>query len=162
MWIDFFFQHSLTRWIFAIAAQQRVSDLPVSTRLERTESLGYLLRNSKTEKDSSGDTGRHRTMWGFGGIILRCIVNGIKSTGCEFSTKGERTAPHCMRRTIRKARICKIARSVIANLKPNLMMSEVACYCFMSFSKIMMGDWTKGFLLSWCILWSVLPAYAWT
>lgn len=42
MWIDSPpppFQHSLTRWIFATADQQRVSDLSECTRLERAELL---------------------------------------------------------------------------------------------------------------------------
>lgn len=35
----FLLQHSLSRWIFATAAQQRVSDLSVCTRLKRAEPL---------------------------------------------------------------------------------------------------------------------------
>lgn len=44
-WFFFFFflQHSLTRWIFATADQQRVSDLSECTRLEQAELLSNSL-----------------------------------------------------------------------------------------------------------------------
>lgn len=45
-WFFFFLQHSLTRWIFATADQQRVSDLSECTRLERAELLSNSLSPS--------------------------------------------------------------------------------------------------------------------
>lgn len=42
-WFFFFLQHSLTRWIFATADQQRVSDLSECTRLEQAELLSNSL-----------------------------------------------------------------------------------------------------------------------